>query len=243
MSCEFIGEHGVGIPLTFFIFAFTIAIEYVANVPHDSPAGSTGLPLAEPAASTTPPNSASPARLPDSQGNGLPSPALVPSPSFRAQKFTKATTLFIVLCIMFIAQTVRLDLGQCEQDVNMVFVFFNVLPFVTASIGWARTLVDCLLVRWGKSLQYPTTQQWGWPPFLPLSFVVVIIMMLTQGLIGPVDTPKSSADGDVELAEEERGFLEDVDGVDDQDVNGPPAYDANWQPGMQREESESEARK
>lgn len=250
-ECAFAdGPEGEGIVLTLLIFILTVAIEIAA---HYRPA-SSAKPVSPPPSSELEPNAGSLSNVSTSeqsdseaQVTGTGSSTFVPSPSIRARRFTVSTTLFIILCGVFGVRVAGLGLGSCEQYVDVTaywcaIIFTSFLPFLTACIAWLRTLVDCLLVRQGRSLRYPTKHHSGWPPFAPLSFIVVVIMAVTWGLMGSPDTSKTRGH-DVELGEEERRLMNDIDGGSDNGADGPPAYDASWHPDTQREEDGPDAGK
>jgi hypothetical protein len=53
----------------------------------------------------------------------------------------------------------------------------NILPFVSACMAWLRTLVDCVLVRWGKALNFAY-----WKAFAPFYLIFAVPMLIGKRL-------------------------------------------------------------
>jgi hypothetical protein len=178
-----------------------------------------------------------------------------PSPAIRANRLTLATILIIPLCVAFgfrMADTVPPDVRyECEEVIKPLLqptwgaiIPLNIVPFVIASVAWIRAFVDCLLIRWRKSVQYLSNVEGsgitiGWPPFAPLYWAFLVVLLpigvirefMKKGAVWMMGSPDiaESATEDIELGGEERVRL--VDDVDEAVVNEgeePPAYDANW---------------
>ncbi|KAK6076999.1 hypothetical protein SCUP515_05182 [Seiridium cupressi] len=105
-----------------------------------------------------------------------------PSPVFRATRFLLVTIAIIPLCIMFTYRMKRTSiytLGDCAGVIDFsepnwtAITIFNILPFACACTAWLRTLVDCILVRFGTKAHYRY-----WPPVLPLFMVAFIIIFV-----------------------------------------------------------------
>lgn len=176
-----------------------------------------------------------------------------PSPSIRAHRLTLATILIIPLCIAFgfrIADTAPPDvrygcreiLKSYMQPAWWAIIPLNIIPLIFASFAWIRAFLDCLLVRWGKTLGYPKEGEGngiGWPPCAPMFLVLLVVLLpvmgicalVKKGAIWIMESPdvEGSTTEDIELGGEERiRLVDDVDGAGIEDGEEPPAYDANW---------------
>jgi hypothetical protein len=176
-----------------------------------------------------------------------------PSPTIRANRLALATILIIPLCVAFgfrIADTAPPDVRyECREILKSsmqptwgAIIPLNIVPFIIASVAWMRAFVDCLLVRWGKTLQCINNVEGsgiGWPPFAPLFWGLVMVCLPIMGIwelvkkgavwmMGSPDTAESATE-DIELGGEERvRLVDDVDEAVVDEGEEPPAYDANW---------------
>lgn len=110
------------------------------------------------------------------------------SPNVRTNRLVTAIFLYAGILLFFImrmrdiraphlrpecAGYISLDQASDRMPVLnwWVVVLLNVLPFVCASFGLLRTIVDCILVRWGQGLGYGgkrVGKTWTWPVCMPL---------------------------------------------------------------------------
>ncbi|KAF1954265.1 hypothetical protein CC80DRAFT_130810 [Byssothecium circinans] len=120
-----------------------------------------------------------------------------PSPRTRANRFVAATICFGTMCAcatMAHAAThdVRDECAHYVNDRAGGIVYFLLIMGFSA---WLRALVDCVLVRWGKSLTYPSDRErnFAWPVCAPLWLfffvlglplaMVLVVLWLTAGWI------------------------------------------------------------
>ncbi|KAF2790700.1 hypothetical protein K505DRAFT_327389 [Melanomma pulvis-pyrius CBS 109.77] len=176
-----------------------------------------------------------------------------PSPSIRAHRLAHATILMIPLCIAFgfriagiappdVRDGCREILKPYMQTAWWAIIPLNIIPFILASVAWIRAFVDCLLVRWGKTVGYLMEGEefrFGWPPCAPLFWVLIVALVPVMGLcalvkksavwiMGSPDV-EGNATGDLELGGEERiRLVDDFDGAGSGEDEEPPAYDTNW---------------
>jgi hypothetical protein len=103
----------------------------------------------------------------------------IPSPTRRANRLVGATALIIPITIAFAVRMQQLQITyplKCQLQLDIAppqwwaIVLFDIIPFICASLAWLRTLVDCILVRWDKTLTMG-----AWPPAWPLAIVAIII--------------------------------------------------------------------
>ncbi|KAF2021259.1 hypothetical protein BU24DRAFT_416918 [Aaosphaeria arxii CBS 175.79] len=165
------------------------------------------------------------------------------SPQQRATRFVLASFLMIPCLIAFVYRikgaTNGLEATLCNEidPPNWaLLVIFSILPFACSVTAWLRTLVDCILSRWNRHLNY-----W-WPCLLPVAaalfgtfMVVCTLFVLVRGcvliLMGRSESAfdfesQSSPPESVELSavssevpDEERGLMHDVDaGATDDDA-------------------------
>ncbi|KAF2730236.1 hypothetical protein EJ04DRAFT_48492 [Polyplosphaeria fusca] len=156
-----------------------------------------------------------------------------PSPRLRMKRLIGASLAIIPVIITFGIRmdTVRSLADKCSPyygvELNWTFVvLFNIMPFIAASTAWLRAFVDCLLVRWNKSLSY-----WMWPPVFPISYgfypllaVLGLCMMegpkAIQWLMGNPDMREEGEEATElgEVDEESRPLVADVDAPEDDEV-------------------------
>ncbi|OAL45205.1 hypothetical protein IQ07DRAFT_648466 [Pyrenochaeta sp. DS3sAY3a] len=177
-----------------------------------------------------------------------------PSPQTRANRFVVATVLYIIICVAFgkrideATTTPYVDL-TCSSIIQptrpnwVAITFLNIIPFVCASCAFLRTLVDSLLVRWGKALTYQTSgDQCFWSPLMPFMVVLCAGYMVFECIKIPIallmgnrevslftakSTTKRKAE-EIEMQEgEAQGLVDDMDGQGDLEDGdgGLPAYD------------------
>ncbi|KAF2802727.1 uncharacterized protein BDZ99DRAFT_527163 [Mytilinidion resinicola] len=178
-----------------------------------------------------------------------------PSPTIRANRLILATTLILPLCVAFgfrIAAAAPPDVRyECRevlksslQPVWGAIIPLNIIPFIIASVAWIRAFVDCLLIRRGKTLQYPNNIKGsgiGWPPFAPILVPLMGIWgLVKKGAVWMMGSSNlaESATGDIELGGEERvGLVDDFDEAVADEGEEPPAYEAH----LRKYETGSEA--
>lgn len=179
-----------------------------------------------------------------------------PSPQTRANRFVIATVLYIIICVAFgkrideATTTPYVDLTcwsiiQPTRPNWVAITFLNIIPFVCASVAFLRTLVDSLLVRWGKALTYQaSSDQCFWSPLMPFMAVLCAGYLMFECIKIPIallmgnrevslftakSTTKRKAE-EIEMQEgEARGLVDDMDGQGDAEHEygdgGLPAYD------------------
>lgn len=227
--------------------------------PRQTPAATTSQPSAEQGPNVAPKKTNPPVGtccLPDA------------SPNVRANRLITAIFLYAVIVTLFVIRirdaTIPHLRRECARYTSLhqakpkmsetnwwIVVLLNIIPFVCASLGFLRTFVDCVLVRWGQGLGYGNERKGNirpWPPCLPfLVLWAVPITAIKVVLVAPIawlmgrslssahtrGIPKMEAwkSDDVEMqGEETMGLVDHVDGDDageeDQEQSaGPPAYD------------------
>ncbi|KAH7396249.1 hypothetical protein BKA66DRAFT_260778 [Pyrenochaeta sp. MPI-SDFR-AT-0127] len=180
-----------------------------------------------------------------------------PSPLIRANRLVVGTILFSLVLAVFI---IRIQEATTRPYIDFLcwsiihppppnwtaIVFLNIIPFTCAAFAFLRTLVDCVLVRWGTGLSYDTKKiQRFWTPLMPFMIIFCAGYMLLECFKVPIaclmgdrevslwtakkkDNGKSKME-DIELqGEETQGLVDNIDGPEDaigNDVYGPPAYD------------------
>ncbi|KAH6639082.1 hypothetical protein C7974DRAFT_126041 [Boeremia exigua] len=157
-----------------------------------------------------------------------------PSPSVRANRLIIAILLYAAILTAFIIR-VRNPEPNCYA-----LGFFNILPLCIASLSLLRAVIDCYLVRQGRSLTYvgqEGAEGWTtWPPcmafFLPFWCIRAGLGWPIEWLMGmPLGARNRRAfvEEDIEMGGEETRGL--VDGLDEDDSEGegergdPPAYE------------------
>ncbi|KAF2269350.1 hypothetical protein CC78DRAFT_277778 [Lojkania enalia] len=148
------------------------------------------------------------------------------SPSNRAFRFISASIslLFVVVAFGLRIHDVTaydyfcVETNMTIQPVWWAIVLFNIIPFTCACTAWLRTLVDCLLVRYNKSIPYKL-----WPNclpiaicFLPLLFVIGLLHPCIFAVMGVKNPTKVKEEEYIELAEEE-SLMRNVEGQRDDD--------------------------
>ena len=168
------------------------------------------------------------------------------SPAVRGHRLTFATLLLIPLCIAFGFRAADFATHipyECDGFVKgplhpnwYAVIPLNIIPFIIGSAAWLRAFVDCLLVRWGKGLGYPSAKaDFEWPPLAPLVLVaiimllpiVIIVKLLGYGAVALMGRErKDEKDEDINL--EEVGLVANVEGAHDEDMDEPPSYESSW---------------
>ncbi|KAF2106542.1 hypothetical protein BDV96DRAFT_607235 [Lophiotrema nucula] len=233
VSCHFDPNFSaIAILTTIVIIVLTITIEIVANAP---------FPESKKEEPTTPlPESATQNEAdaePEAPKPPPPAPQIVlpeanKPPRVRALRTIWATMLIIPICIAF---GLRIDnavntiyYGKCNNmTINpswTLIAIFNIVPFACACTAWLRTVVDCILVRWNKSIAY-----WVWPPLFPLYWVIFPLIFLwamlefgAYGLMGKKSPRGKNKVEEVEMQdqeqdEESRALVDNVDGLREDD--------------------------
>jgi hypothetical protein len=180
-----------------------------------------------------------------------------PSSHTRATRFAFAVIVYSAILILFITRMNEAtnpfhEHPECAARVDLpppnyvVIAFLNVIPLICATSAFLRTLIDCLLARWGSGLRYEIggKKGWLWTPFMPLFSIGIVAYLALEC----VKIPVALAMGDREVSmwtasniwgsesgvrneevemhgEETLGLVENVDGGDGSVVDGPPAYD------------------
>lgn len=141
-------------------------------------------------------------------------PREVPSPVCRATRFAGVSVAMIPMCIAFHIRVRQIQAASddfCAGEIAVApwplvpLLLFNILPFVCACTVWLRTLVDCILVRFNK-----TVSDRYWTYALPISsvyrlvrFLIVLIRDGALRLMGasgsPVDAEARPHNQDVEM--------------------------------------------
>lgn len=202
---------------------------------------------AEPAAQKKPPP-------PDDCCTGCPRD---PSPNIRANRLIIAIFLYAVVLTAFISRIRDIEdpyiRPECTRYVWRgngsipgpnwwAVAILNIVPFIAASFSLMRTVVDCLLVRWGLHLKYvgeDGPDGWlTWPTCMPFFLVFVcvraafrlpitLLMGRPRDLARPGYTMVAGGDEDIEMrGGESRRLVNDHDSGDYQgEGSGPPAYD------------------
>lgn len=187
------------------------------------------------------------------------------SPNVRANRLITAIFLYAGILAFFIIRMRDVRIPHLRPEcANYVSIYrasdkmpvpnwwwvlpLNILPFVCASFSLLRTVVDCVLVRWGQGLDYGETKAnntWAWPVCMPLKalwflpYITIKVLMVypIACMMGrPMSTTWSSTipktqrarSDDIEMQSEEMTRLvDDVDGVEEAEErpDSPPAYD------------------
>jgi hypothetical protein len=161
-----------------------------------------------------------------------------PSPSIRARRLVWTTVLLIPICLCFgfriapasvhVRSECKYYLAPHMRSTWQYIGFLNIIPFITAISAWLRAFTDCALVRWRKSLRYPSLHStWlGWPPFAPICLLFIpgflVVGQLYKGARWVAGEPIGAED--IELEEESRMLIAGMDS-EIGDSECPPAYD------------------
>ncbi|KAF2651885.1 hypothetical protein K491DRAFT_681821 [Lophiostoma macrostomum CBS 122681] len=159
-----------------------------------------------------------------------------PAPKERANNFVVATIFVIPICIAFahrIRDAQRVNPVEydsfCRKEMSVsrtqwwaVFLF-NIVPLVCACTAWLRTLVDCVLMRWNKSLTYEM-----WPPLWPISMTARMIPIFRDIVLWAMMRSNKTAVGRKDMDpetgsrtamnEERRGLMPEGNNLDDDEV-------------------------
>jgi hypothetical protein len=169
----------------------------------------------------------------------------VPSPYTLASRFVMSSFTMVPLTLAFVYRIKGTELPDYPQkcidntDVQgpvwVAIAIFTILPFSCACMAWLRSLVGCVLVRFGTSWRDTNT---FWPPCLPIMGPLLVIQKLRYLALGAVlkamAQPQGKRKEDIELGsgEEETALVANIDGTMDEDdersdelVELPPAYD------------------
>jgi hypothetical protein len=245
------------VALTFIIIVLTISIEIAVHSEINSTSNNKKTQSAqdELSGSESPTSDASPSNEESNTTKDMikGKSNLNPSATIRANRLTLATILIIPLCVAFgfrIADTALPNIrDDCREILKSSIQFawgwiipLNIIPFIIASVAWIRAFIDCLLVRWERTLQYPNAVKGSgirWPPFAPLFWIFVVVrfpvmvfwQLVKKGAVWIMGSPNSaeSATEDIELGGGERvRLVDDFDEAVVDEGEEPPAYDANW---------------
>ncbi|KAF2703058.1 hypothetical protein K504DRAFT_463894, partial [Pleomassaria siparia CBS 279.74] len=181
------------------------------------------------------------------------------TPSVRANRLVATSFIMIPLTIIFafrfeVLAAVMSDFSQeCIDNTDVAYpnwsiiTICNILPYASACIAWLHTFINCVLVRWNKSVPQV------WTPALPfvllLAALRVVVYAVLMGVRGCVlmlmGVHNESEEDDIEMnvSEEERRLVANMNGGEDDDEDGdgdgdrdededenevfslPPAYD------------------
>ena len=208
--------------LTFLIIALSIAIEYIVRFksfyydPDPKP--------------TT---------------NGTPTPAKKIAPDIpllhtRASRFAVASFKMVPLILAFVFRIKGTEVPDYPQKyidntnieglVWVAIAIFTIFPFSCACTAWLRSLVDCVLFRFGTSLK--DTSDTIWPSCLPIMGPLKLIGKLKdlamEGVLKAMQHPLEKRKEDIEMGSGEEGtaLVENMERGDDEEVvELPPAYD------------------
>lgn len=187
------------------------------------------------------------------------------SPNIRANRLITAIFLYTGIITLFIIRmrdiTVPHLRPECADYISLfrasdkmpapmwwVFVPLNILPFVCASCCLLRTIVDCVLVRWGLGLGYSDKKAGNtlvWPVCMPLKalwflpYMTIKVLMvfpiafmmgrpLRSAWSNAISKTQTTRKDDIEMqSEEARRLVDDMDGDEEAEghIDGPPAYD------------------
>ncbi|KAH7413719.1 hypothetical protein DE146DRAFT_749920 [Phaeosphaeria sp. MPI-PUGE-AT-0046c] len=168
----------------------------------------------------------------------------VPNPRQRATRFALGLILYAGVLAAFIvrirdARYVPYIPAACREEIGLdspnwtAITFLAIIPFICATFAFVRTLVDCILVRWGKTLGTWTFDRHAmpWPPCAPIVamlFVAGVAFYLLfecvrvpaalamgrlEASIWTAEFARGNGDADAERgAEEGQGLVENVDG-------------------------------
>jgi hypothetical protein len=160
----------------------------------------------------------------------------------RAHNLMVATLFIIPICIVFALRIrdAKRPVGPadydafCRKEMHVsrtqwwAVVLFNIVPLICACMAWLRTLVDCILVRWNRSLTYEM-----WPPVWPISMVARVVLPIARNMVllfamRPSKAAARRKSTDVEtgpradMHEERRGLMPEENVTDDDEAT---AYD------------------
>jgi hypothetical protein len=156
-----------------------------------------------------------------------------PTAICRANRFVRASLFIVPICIVFAYRIQNAQKGyyiadDCRGKVAIeplnwaVVTIFNILPLASACFAWLRSLADCILVRFDKSVSYNY-----WPPAFPIFMPVFLINFVALNgthaamwMMGQ-EVPSQSADGTsggVEMGRglgsgEDQGLMHSMDGL------------------------------
>lgn len=189
-----------------------------------------------------------------------------PDPPLRASRFAMGLIIYAGILAAFIVR-IRDARDQpyipepCQEEIGLegpdwtAIAFLNIIPFICATFALLRAFVDCVLVRWGKSLGIFSTGTFAvpWPPCAPvlgILFVVVFVVVVAlyllfecvripaalimgrwEASIWTAEFARGSENGNVDeerRGEEGMGLVQNADGGENADGEGseePPAYD------------------
>ena len=180
-----------------------------------------------------------------------------PSSNTRATRFAFGVIVYSIIVSLFVMRMNEAtnpfhEHPECAGRVatpspNYVAIaFLNVIPLICATSAFLRTLVDCLLARWGSGLTYEIGAKKGWPwtPFMPIFSIAIVGYLALECVKVPValamgdreasmwtssalwGTGGNARNEEIEMhGEESLGLVENVDGGDGGIMDGPPAYD------------------
>ncbi|KAH4121867.1 hypothetical protein HBH47_095560 [Parastagonospora nodorum] len=139
----------------------------------------------------------------------------------RATRLAIACLLYPLLLTCFVlrivnAQAYARRTSACREWVAGPFWptiwILNVFPLACATCAFLRTLVDCVLSRWGRGLRNVLSRERRegtvWVPVLPVSGVVVGVLAVFEGVKGGIGW----AMGREGFGEEGVGLVEGVEG-------------------------------
>lgn len=176
-------------------------------------------------------------------------PKEIPTPRTRASRFALGLVIYAGIVTLF---SLRMGAAVEESHIPSVcrgrpglgpdwaaITFLNIIPFVSATMAFARCLVDCVLVRYGTFLGNGRSERGAlvWRPFVLFVGVFMVLRFIPALMMGREEVSKftrGSGEGargaewgvDEEMrGEEERGLIEHVDGGEGGDGEEPPAYE------------------
>ncbi|CAI6334202.1 unnamed protein product [Periconia digitata] len=93
-----------------------------------------------------------------------PSSTLTPA-NLRAKRFAIVSVLSIPLIVAFSYRVAKGGIPGCpyphDEEDWWLLILFAIIPFSNAMCAWLRTLVDCVVMRFGMTLQCPLTRSGG----------------------------------------------------------------------------------
>jgi hypothetical protein len=207
--------------LTILVIALSLAIEYIVRIESF---------YFDPEPKPTTDGTSAPAKknAPD-----------IPSPHTRASRFVVASFTMVPLILAFVFRIKGtempnypqkcIDNTDIEGPVWVAIAIFTILPFSCACIAWLRSLVDCVLVRFGTSLK--DTSDTVWPSCLPIMGLLMLIGKLRylalEGVLKAMQHPQGKRKEDIEMGsgEEGTGLVENMERSDNEETAElPPAY-------------------
>lgn len=183
-----------------------------------------------------------------------------PSPNIRANRLIVAIFFYAIVLTAFILRFRDIEHPHIRPECTpyvwrgdgsipgpnwWAVGLLNIVPFIFATFSMLRTVVDCVLVRWGLHLKYAGEDgpnDWlTWPQCMPVFLVFVCIragfrwpIALLMGRPRESGRPRhdmrAGLEGDIEMqGEETRRLVDDHDDDAESDYegdgSGPPAYD------------------